>query len=116
MSSICIVLHCCLEFKYSSFGKNYIQRCESGLNMAMQPRAWMKTYLFNVWILHFITCVYSIGEIFLDHCHLLIIDGHNHVTLEIVQATRMVGLDLVTLSLYMLHALKLLYCCFKSFE
>lgn len=32
-------------FKGKRFGPNYIQQCESGATMVMQPRAWMTSYL-----------------------------------------------------------------------
>ena len=64
--------------------------------MAMQLRTWMTMHVFNTWILDIIPFVCQIDEIIFKHCHLLILDDYNnHVTLEIVQEARMVGLDLV---------------------
>jgi hypothetical protein len=34
-------------FRGKRFGQNYIERCEAGAPMAMQPRAWMTSYLFG---------------------------------------------------------------------
>ena len=74
--------------------------------MAMQPRAWMTTYLFSAWILHFIASICRVGEISPEHRHLFILDGHNsHVTLEVVQKARAIGLDLLSLPSHMSHAL-----------
>jgi hypothetical protein len=42
-------------FKGKQFFLNYIEWCENGFTMAMQPCAWMITCLFSTWIFHFIT-------------------------------------------------------------
>jgi hypothetical protein len=34
-------------FRGKRFWHNYIEHCEAGATMAMQPRAWMTSYLFN---------------------------------------------------------------------
>jgi hypothetical protein len=36
-----------LHFSREEIWQNYIQRCEAGATMAMQPRAWMTSYLFD---------------------------------------------------------------------
>ena len=93
-------------FRSKRFGQNYIQQCEPGSMMAMQLRAWMTTYLFSTWILHFIASIHQIGDILLVHCHLFILEGHNnHVTLEVAQEAKSAGLDLITLLSHTLHAL-----------
>ena len=105
-------------FRGKPFGQNYIQRCKLGSTIAMQPRAWMTTYLFSAWISYFIAYVCRVGEISLEHRHLLILDGYNnHVTLEVVQEARAIGLDFISLPSHMSHALQPLdVCCFKSFK
>jgi hypothetical protein len=50
-------------FRRKRFGKNYIERCEAGATMAMQPRAWMTSYLFGVWMSRFIELVQASGSI-----------------------------------------------------
>ena len=75
--------------------------------MAMQPRAWMTTYLFSAWISHFIGSIRQFDEISPDSRHLLIVDGHNsHVTLEVAKIAMDVGLDLLTLPSHTSHALQ----------
>ena len=75
--------------------------------MAMQTKAWMTATLFSHWISHFIRCLESKGGISNERRHLLILDGHNsHVTLEVVQKCREVGLDLVTLPSHTSHRLQ----------
>ena len=44
-------------FRGKRFGQNYIQHCEDGATMAMQPQARMTTYLFSAWISHFIASI-----------------------------------------------------------
>ena len=84
----------------------------------MQPQAWMTTYLFSAWILHFIASVRRVDEISPKHHHLLILDGHNnHVTLEVVQEARATRLDLISLPSYTSYALQSLdVCYFKPFK
>jgi hypothetical protein len=63
--------------------------------MAMQPRAWMTTYLFNVWISHFIEFVSKLGGIFPIPAltNSLILDRHNsHVTLDLEVEAKRAGL------------------------
>lgn len=86
--------------------------------MAMQPRAWMTSYLFSAWISHFIACICHIGAISPDHRHLLILDGHSsHATLEVIQEARSAGLDILTLPSHTSHALQPLdVAVFKPFK
>ena len=86
--------------------------------MAMQPRAWMTTYLFSAWLSHFIESVQSMGGISTEHMHLLILDGHNsHCTLDVVLEARAAGLDILTLPAHTSHALQPLdVSVFKSFK
>jgi hypothetical protein len=53
--------------------------------MAMQPRAWMTSYLFGAWVSHFIELVRDSGSISPQHRYLLILDGHiSHVSVEVM--------------------------------
>ena len=75
--------------------------------MAMQTKAWMIATLFSHWISHFIQCLERKGGISHEKRHLPILDGHNsHVTLEVVQKCREVGLDLLTLPGHTSHRLQ----------
>jgi hypothetical protein len=94
-------------FQEKRFCKNYIEHCEAGATMAMQPHAWMTSYLFSAWISHFLESVRKLGGISPEHCHRFILDGHNsHVTLEVVMEAKRVGLDLLTLPSHTSHALQ----------
>ena len=86
--------------------------------MAMQPRAWMTSYLFSAWISHFIASIRRHSVISPEHRHLLILDGHNsHVTLEVARLAKNVGLDLITLPSHTSHALQPLdVSVFKPFK
>jgi hypothetical protein len=44
-------------FKGKRFRKNFIEKCEVGATMTMQPRAWMTCILFLKWLSHFIQAV-----------------------------------------------------------
>lgn len=105
-------------FKGTRFRQNYIERCEPGATMAMQPRAWMTTYLFSAWLSHFIESVHSMGGISVERRHLMILDGHNsHCTLDVVLEARAAGLDMLTLPAHTSHALQPLdVSVFKSFK
>jgi hypothetical protein len=54
-------------FRGKRFGQNYIQRCELGAVMAMQPRAWMTSYHSGAWMSHFIELVHASGPISPSH-------------------------------------------------
>jgi hypothetical protein len=86
--------------------------------MAMQVKAWMTKFLFSTWISHFLEAVGRMDNISPTSRHVLILDGHNsHVTLEVVKATKGVGLDLVSLPSHTLHALQPLdVSVFKPFK
>jgi hypothetical protein len=105
-------------FRGKRFGKNYIERCEAGATMAMQPRAWMTSYLFGPCMSRFIELLRSSDSISPVHRHLLILDGHiSHVSVEVVQEARRAGLDLLTLPSYTSHALQPLdVSIFKPFK
>jgi hypothetical protein len=105
-------------FKGKRFRQNYIERCEPGATMSMQPWAWMTSYLFSAWISHFIECVQRMGGISTENMHLLILNGHySHVTLDVVQEARAAGLDLLTLPSHTSHALQPLdVSVFKPFK
>jgi hypothetical protein len=105
-------------FQGKSFRQNYIEHCEAGTTMAMQPRAWMTSYLFSAWISHFLESMRRLGGISLERRHLLILDSYNsHVTLEVVMEAKRVGLDLLTLPSHTSHALQPLdVSVFKPFK
>jgi hypothetical protein len=105
-------------FKGKRFRQNYIERCEPGATMAMQPRAWMTSYLFSAWISHFIECVQRTGGISAQQRHLLILDGHSsHVTFDVVREARAARLDLLTLPSHTSHAMQPLdVSVFKPFK
>ena len=105
-------------FKGMRFRQNYIERCEPGATMSMQPRAWMTSYLFSAWISHFIESVQRMGGISTDQRHLLILDGHaSHITFDVVQEAREAGLDLLTLPSHTSHAMQPLdVSVFKPFK
>ena len=86
--------------------------------MAMQARAWMTTYLFSMWIFHFIELVRWLGRISPTMRHFLILNRHNnHVTLEVVRKTRQVGLDLLKFPSHTSQALQPLdVTIFNSFK
>ena len=105
-------------FRGKRFRTNYIQYCEAGATMAMQPRAWMTSYLFSAWISHFVASIRRHSLLSPEHRHLLILDGHNsHVTLEVARLAKTVGLDLITLPSHTSHALQPLdVAVFKPFK
>ena len=105
-------------FKGKQFRQNYIQHCEPKAAMAMQPQAWMTSYLFSTWVFHFLEAMSRLGGIFLEHCHLLILNGYSsHMTLEVVLEAKRVGLDLLTLPSHTSHALQPLdVLVFKPFK
>jgi hypothetical protein len=87
--------------------------------MVMQPCAWMIACLLSTWISHFIVVVQAHrSNIFLKHKHSLILGGHySHVTINFVQTTRKVGLNLIILPSHTSHTLQLLHVySFKSFK
>jgi hypothetical protein len=86
--------------------------------MAMQPRAWMTSYLFGTWMSRFIQLVRNSNSISPDHRHLFILDGHiSHVSIEVVQEARRARLDLLTLPSHTSHALQPLdVSVFKPFK
>ena len=94
-------------FRGKRLRSNYVIHCEDGAAMAMQTKAWMTATLFSHWISHFVQCLERKRGISQDRRHLLILDGHNsHVTLEVVQKCREVGLDLLTLPSHTSHRLQ----------
>jgi hypothetical protein len=105
-------------FKGKRFRRNFIEKCEVGATMAMQPRAWMTGILFSKWLSHFIEAVKHRGGISATCRHLLILDGHNsHVTLDAVRQAKEVGLDMITLPSHTSHALQPLdVSIFKPFK
>lgn len=105
-------------FRGKRFRQNYIQHCEAGATMAMQPRAWMTSYLFSAWISHFVASIQRTIGISPTQRHLLVLDGHNsHVTLEVARAAKNVGLDLISLPSHTSHALQPLdVAVFKPFK
>jgi len=105
-------------FKGKQFKRNYIERCENGFTMAMQPCAWMITCLSSTWIFHFITTMQVCrGNMSLENKHLLIIDSHNsHVIIGTIKTIRKVGLAW-SLCHRISHTLQSLdVSCFKPFK
>jgi hypothetical protein len=87
--------------------------------MAMQPKAWMTSILFDKWISHFIVLIQAHqSNLCTFNQHLHILDGHNsHVTMDIMHKARVVGLDLIIVPSHTSHALQPLdITCFKPFK
>jgi hypothetical protein len=85
MNAVGLVIPSFYVFKRKHFCQNYIERCERGATMSMQPKAWMTSYLFDAWISHFKECVQRMGGISTENKHLLILNGYySHVTLDVV--------------------------------
>jgi hypothetical protein len=62
-------------FKRKQFWQNFIEKCETGTIMTMQPKAWMTTILFEKWISHFIAFIQVCkGNLTTTNHHLLILD------------------------------------------
>ena len=81
----------------------------------MQPRAWMTSYLFSVWISHYVASIRRHSLLSPEHRHLLIMDGH--VMLQVARLAKTVGLDLITLPSDTSHALQPLdVALFKPFK
>ena len=75
--------------------------------MAMQPRAWITSYLFSAWISHFITNIRQVDAISSSERHLLVLDGHeSHITLEVATLARDAGLDILTLPSHTSHTMQ----------
>ena len=104
--------------KGSYFLEDYIVRCEPGAVMGMQQNAWMRRWLFESWIFHFLEYLKNGPGIDHSKRHLLILDGHNsHVTLEMVKISMQSGLDIVSLPFHTSHALQSLdVAYFKPFK
>ena len=89
-----------------TFQRDYIKQCVDNASMAMQPKAWMKGYLFKSWIGHFVKNVLDCGlGISSSYCHLLILNGQgSHVTVDVVKTARSIGLNFFTLPFHTFHA------------
>ena len=75
--------------------------------MSMQPRAWMTSYLFTVWISYFVDSIQRTTGILPTQHHLVLLDQHNSQdTLEVAKAAKTTGLDLVSLLSHTSHALQ----------
>jgi hypothetical protein len=100
------------------FRRNYIEMCEQGATMAMSKKAWMTAWLFSAWIDHFIVALKNHSAISVASPHLLIMDGHSsHVTIDVVEKARSVGLHLLMLPSYCSHAMQPLdVAVFKPFK
>jgi hypothetical protein len=105
-------------FKGMRMRRNFLELANNGDTMAMQPQAWMTTYLFDAWISHFIRALQNRGGILPSNRHLLILDGHcSHVTLQVVCKAAKAGLDIITLPLHTSHYLQPLdVAIFRSFK
>ena len=77
-----------------------------GKQLAMQPKAWMTSFLFSKWVAHFISYVQEKGgKMSLENRHVLIMNDHNsHAAVEVVHQALSIGLDLITLPSHILHA------------
>lgn len=87
--------------------------------MAMHPKAWMTSYLLDLWLSYFVKCVQSQGgKTSQEKRNLLILDGHkSHFTVIVVRQTRSLGLDLVALPSHALSVLQPLdIACLKFFK
>jgi hypothetical protein len=87
--------------------------------MAMQPKAWMTSNLFDKWISHFIVLIQAHrSNLCTFNWHLHILDGHNsRVTMGIVHKVWTVGLDLIIVPSHTSHTLRPLDVkCFKPFK
>jgi hypothetical protein len=72
--------------------------------------------LFKVFLFFFKKSIQ--GRVFLTNEHLLITNGHgNHITLKVMELTKELKLDMMTLPSYTSHALQPLdVSCFKPFK
>jgi hypothetical protein len=105
-------------FKGKRMRQNFLQLARSEDVMAMQAKAWMKNYLFDAWVTHFLEALKNRGGISAENRHLLVLDGHgNHVTLRVVCKAAKAGLDVISLPSHTSHALQPLdvaiFCPFK---
>jgi hypothetical protein len=105
-------------FRGKRFIRNYIHLCEQGATMAMSTKAWMIACLFSAWIDHFILALKNHFSISLSSPHLVIMDGYSyHITLDVVERARAVGLHLLTLPSHCSCAMQLLdVVVFKPFK
>jgi hypothetical protein len=78
----------------------------------------MTATLFSAWIDHFILALRNHSSVSLTSPHLLILDGHSsHVSLDVVQRARAMGLYLLTLPSHCSHAMQPLdVAVFKPFK
>jgi hypothetical protein len=94
-------------FKGKRMRRNFLQLANPDDTMAMQPQAWMTTFLFDTWISHFIAALNKRGGVSPTNRHVLVLNGHNsHVTLDVVRKAATVGLDIVTLPSHTSHHLQ----------
>ncbi|MCO5611041.1 hypothetical protein L7F22_065291 [Adiantum nelumboides] len=84
--------------------------------MVAQKKAWMTGELFLAWLHHFNEWITKIVGKFSRH--LLILDGHgSHVTLDVVENARSMGIDIITLPAHTSHKLQPLdVSVFKSLK
>ena len=84
--------------------RNLIKLADNGDTMAMQPQAWMTTYLFDAWMSHFLAALMKKGGISPLNRHLFILDAHcSHVILQVVHKATKSGLDIIMLPSHTLH-------------
>jgi hypothetical protein len=86
--------------------------------MAMSKKAWMTAWLFTAWIDHFILALKNQSSLSPAYPHLLIMDGHSsHVTIDVVEKEKVVGLHLLMLPSHCSHAMQPLdVAIFKPFK
>ena len=84
--------------------KIYIKNCEVGACINAHPNAWMTKELFLNWLCHFAAFISS--GVLREKKHLVIFDGHGiHIALQTVEATNIMGVDLLTFPTHTTHRL-----------
>ena len=95
--------------------KDYIQHFEGGSTMAMQVKGYMTSYLFFIWMDHFIQQLKELED--LSPFNRQLIEQKNHVTLQVIQKVNAHGVDMISLPSHTFHALQPLdVACFKPFK
>lgn len=76
--------------------------------MVAHPHAWMTKELFLNWRCHFVASIP--GGVSLENRHLIVLDGHgSHVTVQMIEQSNKLGIDLLTLATNTTHGLQPLY-------
>jgi hypothetical protein len=95
---------------------DYINHFKIGTYMAMLKKAWMIKKLFKEFSSFFNELI-PCGN-FHSNYHLLSLDGlGSHAMIEIIEHVQQIGLDIITLSSHMSHALQTHVCqLFQAFQ